>query len=62
MFKKFLPKLERSKVTNNNIDWKRRPLDINHQYLAVRESAHLIKLYEAVSKTWESTTTKYDKV
>lgn len=47
MFKKFLPKLERSKVTNNNIDWKRRPLDINHQYLAVRESAHLIKLYEA---------------
>ena len=57
MFEKFLPKIETSKVTTNNIDWNRRPLDINHQYLAVRESVHLIKLNEAISKTLESTTT-----
>ena len=59
MFEKFLPKIENSKVTTNNIDWNRRPLDINHQYLAVRESVHLIKLNEAISKTLESTTKEF---
>ena len=56
MFEKFLPKIENNKVTTNIIDWNRRPLDINQQYLAVRESAHLIKLKKAIFKTLEITT------
>lgn len=56
MFKKFLPRIENSKVTSNIIDWNRRPLDINQHYLAVRESAHLINLKKAIFKTLELTT------
>jgi hypothetical protein len=56
MFKKFLPRIENSKVNTQIINWNRRPLDINQQYLAVRSSAYLISLKKAIFKTLELTT------